>query len=258
MTPRKITIALCGVIGVFAGSILALGPFRFFPFPGFFSSFFLVDGSRLSNPQIVLDPCLNNLNLHSLEQRSFGKTRRKVILHTCSLVTSAPWFEDGNHEWPGIGLVNVLFAGWTKSYVQENKLDNLLGGWASDNDVNLATKKLKVTYVTRGLDDGSSVHFWFQGKASYGRVYNYMHVTPLPNSEIPATFTLDLSVPSDYQCLGSVLKPRKLLLYGCDIPSDIAMRNVNIDFGFLRIVGKSAYPSGKAGSSFEILGLEIK
>jgi hypothetical protein len=85
-----------------------------------------------------------------------------------------------------------------------------------------------------------------------------MHVTPLPNSEVPTTIILDLSRPGDYQCLGAVFKPRQLLLYGCDVPSDIAMRNVNIDFGFLRIVGKSAYPSGMPGRSFEIFGFEIK
>lgn len=236
-----------------------LGPFRFFSFPGIFpSSFHSVDRSKLSNQRIVLNPCLNNLNLHSLERRSFGKSRRKVLFNTCSLVTSAPWFEDGNHEWPGIGSVNVVFAGWIRSYVQENKIEKLIGGWAADEYVNLSNKKLKVTYKTRGLEDGSSIHFWFQGKMSYGRVYNYMHATPLPNSEVPATVTLDLSRPEDYQCLGAVFKLRQLLLYGCDIPPDIAMRNVNHDFGFLRVTGNSAYPSGMPGSSFELLGLKIE
>ena len=250
---------LWGCVGLFSGSILFFGPFRVFPFLGItLSSLLPLDKSRSSNQQILLDPCLNNLGLRSLESRGLVVPRLKASRDTCSLVTSAPWLEDKNHAWPGIGTVNVLYAGWVRSYVQDKQAYSLIGGWAINNDLNLANKKLELRYLSRGLDDGSSVHFWFQGRMPYGRVFNYIHVTPLPTSEVPTAFALDLSQPGKYRCLGSAFKRRQLKVYGCDVPSDVALRNVNMDFGFLRIVGNSAYPSGVPGSSFEILSLQIK
>lgn len=195
--------------------------------------------------------CINGLNFYTLE----AATRQGLINRfedgTCALITASPWLEDRNHAWPfGRGVINVLFATYVKGYGHFE--------YGFDDDVqkmSFENRKLLLKYSTKGLADGSSVHFWFQTKGRFGRVTNYYHTEAIPVVDGKLmTVEIDISDPRKYRCLGSVY--RRVLTYGCDISPAEALKHVTVDYGLIRSVGP-ADPRGQPNAEFVLREFKI-
>jgi len=115
-------IMLLGLLGPFRildlrGYLTLLGlgvPFEFLGLVGQnFESSLHRDGDAGPDSNLRLRRCSNSLNFYSYEKTL---VKLRVPRGECSLLTSAPWFVDKNHSFPGVGDVNILFVAWAKSY----------------------------------------------------------------------------------------------------------------------------------------------
>jgi hypothetical protein len=195
--------------------------------------------------------CINSLNFYTIEAARRQQLISRFEKDTCALITSSPWFEDRNHAWPfGRGVINVLFATYVKGY------GHFKYGFNDDVEkMSFENRKLLLKYSTKGLADGSSVHFWFQTKGSLGRTTNYYHTDAIPVVDDKlTTIEIDISNHRKYKCLGSIY--RRVLTYGCDISPAEALKHVTVDYGLIRSVG-TAYPRGQPNAEFVLHDFKI-
>jgi hypothetical protein len=217
-----------------------------------------IEHRYMTHKSIVLDTfdkegkCSNSINFYTLEAARHGVIQN-FEKETCGLKTTSPWFIDLNHAWPfGRGVVNVLFASYVKGYHGHFKygFDN------SSSKLSFEDRKLLIQYSTSGLNDGSSINFWFQTQGDYGRINNYIHVDAVPiiDSDL-LEHEIDISNSSKYICIGSIY--RRAPTYGCDLSPHQALKDVRINFGFIRMT-KSADPQGRPNAEFVLHKFEIR
>jgi hypothetical protein len=207
-----------------------------------------------SDSNLRLKRCSNSLNFYSYEKTV---VKPRVPRGACSLLTSAPWFVDENHSFPGVGVVNVLFVTWARSYhIKHSRYVKEFGYDDTSRPLSLRGKNLRLKYRSKSINDGSSLHFWFQGKIGLGRVYNFIHKTPLALVDGVHEVILPVGDASYFACMGSTFRSKKYLVYGCDIPPELGMRHVNYDLGLLRLVGSGKY-EGSSAASVELMIFEL-
>jgi len=199
--------------------------------------------------------CENSLRLHSLELEGHP-TGELIVADNCRLVTRSPWMVDENHAWPfGYGVLNVLMFVRSRSYVQQHGLSD----FKYDNTavpLSFIGRELYARYEVKGFDDGSSLHFWVQGSGNGKRLTNHFHGVPLvAGAEGIHESVIDIGDASQYRCLGATA--RKAKMYGRDQSADEVLRDVNVDFGYVRLVN-SGIKEGRPGAEFVILGMTIR
>jgi len=215
---------------------------------------------HMAHKSIVLDTfdkegkCSNSMNFYTLEAARHGVIQN-FEKETCGLKTASPWFIDYNHAWPfGRGVINVLFATYVKEY--DGRFKYKYGFDNSSSRLSFEDRKLFMQYSTSGLNDGSSINFWFQTQGAYGRVNNYIHVDAVPiiDSQL-LEHKIDISNSNKYICIGSIY--RRARTYGCDVSPHQALKDVRINFGFIRMT-KSADPQGRPNAEFVLHKFEIR
>lgn len=87
-------------------------------------------------------------------------------------------------------------------------------------------------------------------------MYNFIHKTPLTLVDGVHEVILPVGDASYFACMGSTLRSKKYLVYGCDVPLELGMRYVNYDLGLLRLVG-SGSSEGSSSASVELMSFEF-
>lgn len=210
---------------------------------------------RKDDALLWADICSNSLKLHSLEVAD-PTTGGLITPNNCRLITRSPWVVDRNHSWPfGHGVLNVLMFSRARGYVRRHGL-GVFGYDDTTVPLSLVGRKLYVRYQVKGLADGSSLHFWIQGGDDETRYANYVHRSSLPvDSDGVHGYVIDIGDASQFNCLGATF--RKAKMYGCNQSAAEVLRDINVDFGFIRMV-RSGPEQGRTGAEFAVLQMTIR
>lgn len=126
---------------------------------------------------------------------------------------------DRNHEFPGIGKINVL-------------------AWADANDLNFINSRIHFEY--KSSLPNTSMYFWFQVKRENKRFANFMSALPISEFSTYQNGFYYVNIPIgqiDFKCMGTSFLKRRV--YGCDISLEEALGNVNVDFGIINLLNDS-------------------
>jgi hypothetical protein len=126
---------------------------------------------------------------------------------------------DKNHIFPGIGKINVV-------------------AWIDIHELNLHNSILQ--FELQANDSSLNLHFWFQVKRENKRIANFMTVEPISKYSVFRNGFYVVNLPINqvqFKCMGTSFLKRRV--YGCDIPLEEALSNVNVDFGFINLLSDS-------------------
>lgn len=155
-------------------------------------------------------------------------------------VSQAPWWTDENHIEPGLGYLHLVAFAYHRDWSTDGVIPAESPG-QRPLDLRDAEITLRWRAPSLQLPPEATLLFWFQTRTSAlgvtpGRYANYV-LTGQPLRYLVASGgwqedTLRLqSIASQYACMGS--SPERADVYGCDLDAVEALRNWNVDLGFV-------------------------
>jgi hypothetical protein len=178
-------------------------------------------------------------------------------------VSSAPWWLDPNHAAPGLGYVNLVAFAYHADCVREG----IIASSIANAPIDLRNARLTVRWRAQGLQLPASAQlmFWFQnvvdvpGANSRRYVNHVLRAKPLLPAAAGGWQTEELILEADnadYACLGSA--PDRAGTYGCDIDAATALRDWNLDLGFIVLFPTENQASSIRGAvEFDRIAIEI-
>lgn len=168
-------------------------------------------------------------------------------------ISRSPWWIDPNHSAPGLGYLNlVAFA-----YHHDFSVDGSIVAPRPGRPLDLRNARVLVRWRSAGLvlPESARLMFWFQtdtaAAGAMPRRVNYvLSARPLAAVSQAGLWQqdeLELGTRSeDYTCLGS--NPLRTATYGCDIDPATALRDWNVDLGFVIVFADQSVAQGIQGA----------
>lgn len=179
-------------------------------------------------------------------------------------VSTAPWWVDPNHAESGLGYLHlVAFA-----YHHDYSVDGVIKPRHAGRPIDLRDATVSVRWRAQTLRLPASARFvlWFQTQpldaTAAPRRVNYV-LTASPLTPRPAGASdwqedelMLSSSPGDYACLGS--NSLRADTYGCDIDAPQALRDWNINLGFVILFPSISDASNVQGAvEFDRISLRV-